>query len=55
MGAHEHGVTLINRLRPAPLESLGSLLERLRVANHYQERAWLGGVLGRHHSHQAKN
>jgi len=48
VGAYEHGVTLINRLRPAPLESLGSLLERLRVANHYQESAWLGGVLGRH-------
>ncbi len=47
MGAYEHGVTLINRLRPAPLESLGSLLERLRVANHYQERRWLDGVLGR--------
>ncbi len=39
---------LINRLRPAPLESLGSVLERLRVANHYQERAWLGDLLGRH-------
>ena len=39
---------LINRLRPAPLESLGSLLERLRVANHYQERGWLGGLLRRH-------
>jgi len=48
VGEHEHGVTLINRLRPAPLESLGSLLERLRVANHYHERGWLGGVLGRH-------
>ncbi len=39
---------LINRLRPAPLESLGSLLQRLGEANHYQERGWLGGVLGRH-------
>jgi len=39
---------LINLVRPAPLESLGSLLERLRVANHYHERGWLGGVLGRH-------
>jgi hypothetical protein len=39
---------LINRLRPAPLESLGSLLERLRVANRYPERRWLTGVLGRH-------
>ena len=39
---------LINRLRPAPLESLGSLLERLRVANHYRERGWLGGLLRRH-------
>ena len=39
---------LINRLRPAPLESLGSLLERLRVANHYRERTWLGGLLRRH-------
>ena len=48
MGAYEHGVTLINRLRPAPLESLGSLLERLRVANHYQERGWLGGLFRRH-------
>ncbi len=47
MGAYEHGVTLINRLKPAPLESLGSLLERLRVANHYQERRWVDGVLGR--------
>jgi len=47
VGEYEHGVTLINRLRPAPLESLGSLLERLRVANHYQERRWLDGVLGR--------
>jgi len=41
------GSPLLNRLRPAPLESLGSLLERLRVANHYQERRWLDGVLGR--------
>jgi len=47
VGAYERGVTLLNRLRPAPLESLGSLLERLRVANHYQERRWLDGVLGR--------
>ncbi len=39
---------LINRLRPAPLESLGSLLERLRVAKHYRERRWLGGLLRRH-------
>jgi len=39
---------LINLVRPAPLESLGSLLERLRVANHYQERMWLGGLLERH-------
>ncbi len=39
---------LINLVRPAPLESLGSLLQRLRVANHYQERGWLGGLLGRH-------
>jgi len=39
---------LINRLRPAPLESLGSLLQRLGEANHYRERAWLGGLLGRH-------
>jgi len=56
VGPHERGGAderprvsrLINRLRPAPLESLGSLLERLRVANHYQERRWLTGVLGRH-------
>ncbi len=39
---------LINRLRPTPLESLGSLLQRLGEANHYRERAWLGGLLGRH-------
>jgi len=39
---------LINRLRPAPLESLGSLLQRLGEANHYREWAWLGGLLGRH-------
>ncbi len=39
---------LINRLRPAPLESLGSLLERLGEANHYRERTWLGGLLRRH-------
>ena len=39
---------LINRLRPAPFESLGSLLERLGEANHYQERTWLGGLLRRH-------
>jgi len=39
---------LINRLRPAPLESLGSLLERLGEANHYRERGWLGGLLRRH-------
>ncbi len=39
---------LINRLRPAPLESLGSLLQRLGEANHYRERAWLGSLLGRH-------
>ncbi len=49
-GAWERGAAprLINRLRPAPLESLGSLLERLRVANHYRERGWLGGLLRRH-------
>jgi len=49
-GAWERGPVprLINRLRPAPLESLGSLLERLRVANHYRERRWLGGLLARH-------
>jgi len=49
-GAWERGPAphLINRLRPAPLESLGSLLERLRVANHYRERGWLGGLLRRH-------
>jgi len=39
---------LINRLRPAPLESLGSLLQRLGEANHYRERGWLGGLLRRH-------
>jgi len=39
---------LINQLRPAPLESLGSLLQRLGEANHYRERAWLGSLLGRH-------
>ena len=39
---------LIKQLRPAPLESLGSLLQRLGEANHYRERAWLGGLLGRH-------
>ena len=39
---------LINRLRPAPLESLGSLLQRLGEANHYRERTWLGGLLRRH-------
>jgi len=48
VGAYEPGVTLLNRLRPARLESLGSLLERLRVANHYQERRWLGGLRRRH-------
>jgi len=49
-GAWERGPAphLINRLRPAPLESLGSLLERLRVANHDRERTWLGGLLRRH-------
>ena len=41
-------MALINRLRPVPLESLDSLLQRLRLANHYQERAWLGDLLGRH-------
>jgi len=39
---------LIHLVRPAPLESLGSLLERLRVVNHYQEPQWLGGLLVRH-------
>jgi len=39
---------LINRLRPAPLESLGSLLQRLGEANHYRERTWLEDLLGRH-------
>jgi hypothetical protein len=31
---------LINRLVPFPLESLESLLERLRQANYYQESSW---------------
>jgi len=39
---------LINRVRPAPLESLGSLLQRLGEANHDRERGWLGGLLRRH-------
>ncbi len=49
-GAEERATVphLINRLRPAPLESLGSLLRRLGEANHYRERAWLGDLLGRH-------
>ena len=47
-GERKPAPRLINRLRPAPLESLGSLLERLRVANHYRERGWLGGLLRRH-------
>jgi len=36
---------LINRLRPVPLESLDSLLQRLRWANHYQEQNWLHALL----------
>ncbi len=50
VGAEERTMVprLINRLRPVPLESLGSLLRRLGEANHYRERAWLGGLLGRH-------
>ncbi len=36
---------LINRLCPVPLESLDSLLQRLRWANHYQEPTWLQGLL----------
>ncbi len=38
---------LINRLRPAPLESLESVLQRLRLANHYREPTWLDDLLGR--------
>lgn len=38
---------LINRLQPAPLESLESLLQRLRGANHYQEATWLTPFLPR--------
>lgn len=33
---------LINRLTPAPLESL---LQRLRWANHYPEPSWLNAFL----------
>ncbi len=49
-GVEERGPAprLINRVRPAPLESLGSLLQRLGEANHYRERTWLGGLLRRH-------
>jgi len=38
---------LINRVRPVPLESLDSVLQRLRWANHYQERTWLHALLPR--------
>jgi hypothetical protein len=38
---------LINRLRPASLESLDSLLQRLRWANHYDEPTWLNALLPR--------
>jgi hypothetical protein len=38
---------LINRLQPVPLESLESLLQRLRWANHYQEPTWLTPFLPR--------
>jgi hypothetical protein len=38
---------LINRVRPVPLESLDSVLQRLRWANHYQEHTWLNAVLSR--------
>lgn len=37
--------TLINRREPYPLESLSSLLERLRRANYYEEVAWYTTVL----------
>jgi len=36
---------LINRPRPLPLESLDSLLQRTRWANHYTEPGWLRALL----------
>jgi len=36
---------LINRLIPAPHESLSSLLERLRQANYYDEPQWMAAFL----------
>jgi len=36
---------LINRPRPLPLESLDSLLQRVRWANHYTEPGWLRALL----------
>ena len=36
---------LINRLKPYPLESLSSFLERLRRVNYYQEPYWYRKIL----------
>ncbi len=43
---------LINRLVPVPLESLESLLERLRQANYYQEATWFQEFLPGSHEHR---
>lgn len=39
------GTTFINRVQPAPLESLASVVARLRHANHYIEPRWLADVV----------
>ncbi len=36
---------LINQLHPIPLESLASLLERLRQANYYEEASWFRSLI----------
>ncbi len=36
---------LINRLHPVPLESLASLLERLRQTNYYEEASWFRSLI----------
>jgi TniQ len=36
---------LINLLHPVPLESLASLLERLRQANYYEEASWFRSLI----------
>jgi excisionase family DNA binding protein len=44
---------LINQLHPVPLESLASLLERLRQANYYEEASWFRSLIPPSHGQHA--